>query len=97
MEKLKIVWVQDASPIGFITTIETIEKLKKLYKVDYFRLYDKGQIYNEYYEEECNLPFIEECEKFLGKSRHELFMFYDINEADEIWGIDELPFSYETL
>tara|TARA_R110000803_G_scaffold210835_1_gene284210 strand:+ start:69236 stop:69787 length:552 start_codon:yes stop_codon:yes gene_type:complete len=97
MRKLRIVWVQDASPIGFIVSKKTIELLKEFYNVDSFRLYDKDQMYGHYYEEECNKPFIKECEKYLRANKDQFYMFYDINKLDEIWEVCELPFEYEMV
>lgn len=95
--RLRVMWVQDASPIGFIVSKKTIEILKRFYELEYFRLYDKDQMYAEYYEEDCNRPFIKQCEISLRCDREQLYMFYDIGGLEEIWEINELPFEYEML
>ena len=93
--RIKVFWNRNASPIGFHMKKSDALLLAKNYsQVEYFPFLSK------YYEqaEHYDVEYQKFTAKVLGvEDISEVVTFHAIDQEDEIWDTDRLPFQYERL
>lgn len=93
--RIKVLWCQNASPIGFHMKKTDAQLLRRNYSlVEFFEFLDP------YYEqvEHYNQEYIEYVTKILNvEDISEVVTFHGIDQCDEIWNTNDLPFQYERL